>query len=141
MMVDVADILVWPIDLDEGEPGVQGENGRLPFTALHYLGLYCNVDVSDDEWAKYNLMAPAGRPVDRLIRELSLTADALGISSVDTTPALQGAQPGAFLPTDWHMTANGHDAVAAAIETVLLQEPPRGRPEMSPPPAWLPPAL
>jgi hypothetical protein len=101
---------------------------------LIVVALPLDVMVSSDEWKKY-----AREPLDMaatkvLVEEVVRDADAVGAIGVDVTEALRAAEPGAFLDRDLHMTAKGHDAVAAALVPVLDVLP-----ALKPPRAGLPP--
>ncbi|MEO6950999.1 MAG: hypothetical protein ABI321_04225 [Polyangia bacterium] len=83
-----------------------------------------DVQVSKTEWAKYH-----AEPID-LAASRSLVEDVLGVAArlgartVDAWPALEKAEPGAFLDGDLHMSPKGHQAVADAI-ALSLSKPAR----------------
>lgn len=86
---------------------------------LLVVALPLDVMVSADEWAKYG-----AEPIDMtatrgLVEDLVKRARGLGIRTLDATPALAAAEPGAFLDGDLHLTAKGHAALAAAISDAL----------------------
>ena len=72
------------------------------------------VEVSAEEWKKYNAEPIDIGPLKVLHEDLLETARELGARAVDLTAALGAAQPGAFLDRDLHMTPKGHAAVAEA---------------------------
>jgi hypothetical protein len=55
-------------------------------------------------------------------------AKAVGAVGLDVTAALRGAQPGAFLDKDLHMSGKGHAAVAKALVPALDELPPLAKP-------------
>jgi hypothetical protein len=54
-------------------------------------------------------------PVDSVSEELVAYGAAIGVTVVDARAPLAGAEPGAFLYGDIHMTPKGHAAVAVAL--------------------------
>lgn len=92
--------------------------------ALLVVALPMDVQVSKEEWKKY---PPAGaapseldmEPSRALVRDLVDTAESIGALALDATPALEAAEPGAFLHADIHMTPKGHRALAEAIAAKL----------------------
>jgi hypothetical protein len=60
-------------------------------------------------------------PTRILVEDVVASAEALGASALDATPALAAAEPGAFLAGDIHMTPRGHRALAEAIAGKLRQ--------------------
>lgn len=87
---------------------------------LVVVGLPIDVQVDRGEWAKYGV-ADGPDMTDSLVLIDDLVADAheLGVRALDATAALRGAQPGAFLDHDIHMTARGHAALAEALAKEL----------------------
>jgi hypothetical protein len=83
-----------------------------------------DVEVSAEEWKKYNAEPIDIAPLKVLHEDLLETARELGARAVDLTAALGAAQPGAFLDRDLHMTPKGHAAVAEAIAKTLSTKPP-----------------
>jgi hypothetical protein len=86
---------------------------------LWVVALPLDVMVSDEEWKKYD-----GEPVDMtgsdvLLGDIVAHADSIGAQGVNVTAALRKAEPGAFLARDLHMSASGHEAVAAAIASAM----------------------
>jgi hypothetical protein len=84
--------------------------------------------VSPGEWAKYG-----ATPIDmtgsrRLLADLVHDAERLGVRALDATDALAGAEPGAFLDKDIHMSAKGHAALAEALAVTLAAPEPRVTP-------------
>ena len=90
---------------------------------LIVVALPVDVQVDPAEWDKYGV---TGRPDMSeslvLLDELVATAERLGLEGLNLTQALRGAEPGAFLNGDIHMTAKGHAAVAEAL-AALFEEP------------------
>ena len=87
---------------------------------LVVVALPIDVQVDRGEWAKYGVVDGPDMS-DSLVLLGDLVGDArdLGIRALDATAALRGAQPGAFLDHDIHMTATGHAALAAALAEEL----------------------
>ncbi|HET7501256.1 MAG TPA: hypothetical protein VFK02_09650 [Kofleriaceae bacterium] len=84
-----------------------------------------DVQVSAAEWKKYGKPPIDMEPSKALTAELVELCRSLGLSVLDATPVLAGAEPGAFLDHDIHMTPRGHAAVAAALARTLAEPPPR----------------
>jgi len=87
---------------------------------LVVVALPIDVQVDRGEWAKYGVVDGPDMS-DSLVLLGDLVGDAreLGIRALDATEALRGAQPGAFLDHDIHMTATGHAALAGALAQEL----------------------
>lgn len=51
LMVSISDILVWPIELEDGATGRSEDSGRIPFNAIHYLRVHHGIDLSSAEFA------------------------------------------------------------------------------------------
>lgn len=87
---------------------------------LVVVALPIDVQVDRGEWAKYGV-ADGPDMSNSLVLLGDLVGDArdLGIRALDATEALRGAQPGAFLDHDIHMTATGHAALAGALAQEL----------------------
>jgi len=94
---------------------------------LVVLILPLDVQVSATEWKKYGAQPIDMAPTAALTAELLEHCRALGVSALDATPVLAGAEPGAFLDHDLHMTPRGHAAVASALAAMLAEQPPRRR--------------
>jgi hypothetical protein len=98
-------------------------------TELIVVALPFDVQVDAAEWDKYGV---EGRPDMSssliLLDDLTASAAKLHIRSLDATSALRGAQPGAFLDHDIHMTAKGHAALADALAATLATRLPPRRP-------------
>jgi hypothetical protein len=93
---------------------------------LLVVALPLDVQTSADEWKKYGVDKP---PMDvastRILSEdIVEYTRASGVSALDPTPALQAAEPGAFLIGDLHMSPRGHQALATAIAAALREPPP-----------------
>lgn len=86
---------------------------------LLVVALPLDVQVSSGEWRKYNTEPIDVGPTAILIEDVLAAAEGAGVASLDATPALRGAEPGAFLHGDLHMTPKGHAALAAAIAAKL----------------------
>jgi hypothetical protein len=79
-----------------------------------------DVQVSADEWAKYGVEdGPDMAATLVLIDDAMASAAQLGIATLDATPILRAAEPGAFLDADIHMTPKGHAALAKALADAL----------------------
>jgi len=109
---------------------------------LLVIALPIDVQVSADEWRKYRR-----KPIDMsattvLADDVLSTANALGMRTLDALPALQKAEPGAFLYGDIHMTAKGHNALAWAVHKALRSPVPTRQPDPGLPPGrTYPPSL
>lgn len=90
------------------------------------VGLPIDVQVDPREWPKYGTEARDLASTEVLLRDLDTDARALGLRSIDLTQTLRAASPGAFLDDDYHMSAQGHAAIASAIAGLLGD--PRGEP-------------
>jgi SGNH hydrolase-like domain, acetyltransferase AlgX len=87
---------------------------------LLVVALPLDVQVSSAEWAKYHVIETIDMaPTMALIEDVTSAAEAAGAASLDATPALRAAEPGAFLYGDLHMTPKGHQALADAIAAKL----------------------
>ena len=97
---------------------------------LVVVALPIDVQVSDEEWKKYDDAEPVDMaPSLVLIDDLVGDVEALGVRAVDTLPALKAAEPGAFLYGDIHMTPKGHAAVATALAASLEAKAPERLPD------------
>jgi hypothetical protein len=96
-------------------------------TELVVLILPLDVQVSDDEWSKYGSERVDMRPTRVLIDDAVALAESLGVRVLDATQTLARGEPGAFLPADLHLSAKGHDRVAAALADKMAEPPPRVR--------------
>lgn len=104
---------------------------------LVVVALPIDVQVDRAEWTKYGVTEGPDMSDSRvLIDDLVADARGLGLRALDATEALRGAEPGAFLDHDIHMTAKGHaalaDALAAALDSAAaapLRAPDPGLPE------------
>lgn len=95
---------------------------------LVVVALPIDVQVDAGEWAKYGAAdAPDMSASLVLLEDLVADANALGLRALDATHALRGAQPGAFLDHDIHMTPKGHAALAAALADSITRPVPRPR--------------
>lgn len=88
------------------------------------LVLPIDVAVSPQEWKKYGAQPIDMSSTAALHEEILALGAELGVSALDATAALRGAEPGAFLDHDIHMTPRGHAAVAAALAETLAAPPP-----------------
>jgi hypothetical protein len=85
-------------------------------TELIVIALPIDVQVDASEWDKYEVdERPDMSDSLILLSDLVANAERLGIRALDATAALRGAEPGAFLDHDIHMTAKGHAALALAL--------------------------
>jgi hypothetical protein len=106
-------------------------------TELVLLALPVDVQVDPSEWDKYGVEdRPDMSETLVLLDDLVANAEQLGMRALQVTEALRGAEPGAFLDADIHMTAKGHAAVAEALAARLaaplpLEMPGHGLPEGS----------
>ena len=95
---------------------------------LFVVALPIDVQVSKDEWKKYNVENPVDMSPSRVLNEDVVTAAlSIGADGLDALPALAAAEPGAFLDSDIHMTPKGHkalgEAIAKALTTPKLAKP------------------
>jgi hypothetical protein len=95
---------------------------------LLVVALPLDVMVSPHEWGKYGEEPLEMAPTRILIDEVLRDATDVGAIGVDVTSALAGAEPGAFLQRDLHMSAQGHDAVARVLRPLLDAVPAVARP-------------
>lgn len=87
---------------------------------LFVVALPIDVQVSKDEWKKYDVENPVDMSPSRVLNEdVVVAARAIGADGFDALPALAAAEPGAFLDGDIHMTPKGHRAVGEAIAKAL----------------------
>lgn len=111
------------------------------------LVLPLDVMVSDAEWPKHGGARVDLSKAQVLLSDLiGAVGDAGGIA-LDATDALRAVEPGAFLPSDIHLTPKGHAAVAQALVDAMsrAQDSPRvpplalppGRSRVPPPETWL----
>lgn len=100
-------------------------------TELVVVALPFDVQVDPAEWDKYGV---ADRPDMSdsllLLDDLLASAAKLRLRAVAVTEALRGAQPGAFLDHDIHMTPKGHAAFAEALAQRLATPLPPAQPEL-----------
>lgn len=101
---------------------------------LVLLILPIDVSVSAEEWKKYGAPPRDMAGALALHQEIEALGAELGVSTLDATPALRAAEPGAFLDHDIHMTPRGHAAVAAALAEALAAPPPAPQVALSPMP-------
>lgn len=87
--------------------------------AVMVLLLPRDAQVDAREWAKYGEAPQDLSATEALLRDLAADAGARGIPAVDLLPVLRAAEPGAFLPDDYHLSARGHAAIAAAVAAKL----------------------
>lgn len=83
------------------------------------VALPLDVQVSPAEWAKYRSKGTDMTATEALLEDFVADARGLGVPAVDLLPALRAAEPGAFLPDDYHLSASGHDVAARAIAAAL----------------------
>lgn len=74
-----------------------------------------DVQVDDREWAKYRSQRLKLAETEVLLDDFVADAHALGLDGVNLLGVLRAASPGAFLPDDYHMSAQGHAAIAAEL--------------------------
>ncbi|MDG1482524.1 MAG: hypothetical protein P8R54_23235 [Myxococcota bacterium] len=101
---------------------------------LAVVALPMDVQVDPEEWSKYGKPEEDMSETLTLLSDLTQDAHRMGLRALDATASLQGAQPGAFLDADIHLTPKGHAALAAAIAQILsapapLPQPAPGLPE------------
>ena len=96
---------------------------------LTVVVLPVDVQVHQDEWAKYGAEPQDMRETHVLLDDVARDARAVGARTLVATRALRDAEPGAFLDADIHMSAKGHEALAGALAEVLQERAPLPRPE------------
>jgi hypothetical protein len=84
-----------------------------------------DVQVSEEEWKKYNAKPMDMKGTHVLVQDLVEGTQALGASALDATSALKAAEPGAFVFGDPHMSPKGHAALAKALVSLLKSPPPK----------------
>lgn len=87
------------------------------------VALPLDVQVDAAEWKKYRSAPEDMRASEVLLEDFVTDARALGLTAVNLLPVLRAAEPGAFLPDDYHLSPQGHRAVAQALSDVLLRRP------------------
>jgi len=83
------------------------------------VALPLDVMVDPAEQAKYATPARNLAGAHALLTDLLTDSARLGVPALNTNPALRAASPGAFLDDDYHLSARGHDAIAAALVPYL----------------------
>jgi hypothetical protein len=78
-----------------------------------------DVQVDTREWRKYRAQPRDLGRTERLLDDLVRDARAMGLAAVNLLPPLRAAEPGAFLPDDYHLSPRGHAACAEAIAPLL----------------------
>ena len=133
---DVAELerLRWAIPAPELEAPTLGEDFLDELAAFQksapevtVVVLPLDVQVSQDEWAKYGV---AGRDLGATLvlnGAFAAAAQRRGLRAIDVTTALRDVEPGAFLKGDLHMTTKGIGAVATAVTAALQQPAPRAK--------------
>ncbi|MDP6933663.1 MAG: hypothetical protein QGG40_12145 [Myxococcota bacterium] len=109
------------------------------------LAIPADVQVHVDEWHKYGLDRldkAKTTTADAVLEDLVASARALGIATVDGAEVLRPLGNGCFVEADWHMSVQGHTAIAQALAQKLSEPPPiRTFHEDSFPMLTIPPAL
>ncbi len=83
-----------------------------------------DVQVSPEEWKKYDESPVDLSATKILVDDVRHAAEVLGVSLLDATATLAAAEPGAFLNADLHMSPKGHRALAVALAKALGEPPP-----------------
>ncbi len=83
------------------------------------VALPLDVQVDAAEWAKYRAPARDLAATEALLDDFVADARDAGLAAVNLLPSLRAAEPGAFLPDDYHLSPRGHAAVAAAIASAI----------------------
>ena len=78
-----------------------------------------DVQVYAGEWAKYGARPRDLRSTEALAADFLADAETHGIATVDLMPVLRAASPGAFLTDDYHLSPEGHRAIAQALQEQL----------------------
>lgn len=89
------------------------------------VALPLDVQVSMDEWKKYDKAPADMAPTQVLLDTIVFEAEAAGVEGLDAIGALRAAEPGAFMYGDLHMSAQGHAALGKRIAEVLRALPPK----------------
>lgn len=95
------------------------------------LALPLDLQVHPSEWAKYQGVPFDLRPTEVLLDHLLSDAARHHIPAVDLRPPLRTVSPGAFLADDYHLSATGHAAVAAALAPVIVATAPAAAPTLA----------
>lgn len=99
---------------------------------LVVVALPLDVMVAPEEWAKYGETEPPDiSEASVLLSDLVETAHRMGVRAVDVTEALRNAERPTFQRGDFHLTANGHRAFAAAVYATIESVPPPRRPSLA----------
>ena len=86
------------------------------------VALPLDVQVSRTEWPKYRSEGAEMAASEALLEDFIADANSLGVPAANLLPGLRAAEPGAFLPDDYHLSGRGHSVVAALIAS-LIQQP------------------
>jgi len=89
---------------------------RLPSCRMSAAALPLDVQVSAAEWKKYRGAAVELSGTEELLEGFVADARSLGVPAVNLLEPLRAAEPGAFLPDDYHLSPHGHRAVARALQ-------------------------
>lgn len=84
------------------------------------VALPLDVQVDSSEWRKYRVPPEDLAMTEAILEDFIADAQDLRIRAVSLLPSLRYAEPGAFLPDDYHLSPRGHRAVADAIARALL---------------------
>lgn len=131
--------LRWSIPAPEAELPTLGEDfldELVAFQKEHgevtVVVLPLDVQVSKQEWSKYDAPEKELSTTLELNRSFTAAAQRRGLRAVDVVEPLQKAEPGAFLLGDLHMTTKGIAAVATFVAEALKQPAPM----VKAPPPW-----
>lgn len=86
------------------------------------VALPLDVQVHAAEWAKYRAAPVDLSETEALLDDFVADARALQVRAVNLLAPLRGAEPGAFLDDDYHLSPKGHRVVADAIAPLLRGE-------------------
>ena len=86
------------------------------------VALPLDVQVNAAEWAKYRAAPADLTDTEALLDDFVADARELQVAAVNLLPPLRGAEPGAFLDDDYHLSPKGHRVVADAIAPLLRRE-------------------
>jgi hypothetical protein len=93
-------------------------------TELLVVVLPIDVQVSKEEWVKYDTEPLDMSATLALNQSVTQTAEKLHLRVVDPLLALRTQQPGMFLHQDLHLTPRGHEVVAKEIASALKNDHP-----------------
>jgi hypothetical protein len=113
-----------PTSLLDGTLRDVAELCRPPSCEPLIVVLPIDLQVSPDEWRKYDLEPHDISNVQALTDQILRSAVRYGVRAVDAMASLRASEPGVFLKGDVHMAPKGHVAVAGAVAAALAKPAP-----------------